>query len=537
KCEIKFQVCLFNARSVRNKSQELNQYVCDNNLDIFAITETWLSANADTASITDLVPNGYSIFHQPRPTRGGGVALIFKSSLGVTVQKPIKFTTFEYLHTIISVMNERLSVIVIYRPPSRDAETVSNFFSEFPSVLDKLACSGNRLLLLGDFNFHLQDLTDTNAVRFNDLLRAYSLCQHVSVPTHNRGNILDLVISRDCENLIHNVSVSNNLISDHFPVNFNLSIRKPPLQTKTLTFRNFKKLDKGCFINELQNANYFSISQLEDVNEKASAYNSIIVDVLDQILPLKSKTITIRPNNAWFTDELLELKKSKTKAEKTWYKTKLHVHKEIFKSKKNELNYKIKECKKSYFSNSIENSKNKQRELFKISKSLLDHTHGQTILPESDNQFELACKFSNYFSEKIQRIRSELKPTLLAGGENHNCDSQIPPTLCRFQTVSENDIKKLVKESSKTTCSLDPIPSKFIVDNLNVFSPVITDIINSAISENCVPDVFKHAIVFPLIKKPSLDINLERNYRPVSNLSFISKLLERCISKQLVSHI
>ncbi|KAK6171567.1 hypothetical protein SNE40_019724 [Patella caerulea] len=111
-----------------------------------------------TASITDLVPNGYSIFHQPRPTRGGGVALIFKSSLGVTVQKPTKFKTVEYLHTLISVKNERLSVIVIYRPPSRDAETISNFFTEFPSVLDKLACSSNKLHLLGDFNFHLQDL-------------------------------------------------------------------------------------------------------------------------------------------------------------------------------------------------------------------------------------------------------------------------------------------------------------------------------------------------------------------------------------------
>ncbi|KAK6171566.1 hypothetical protein SNE40_019723 [Patella caerulea] len=148
------------------------------------------------------------------------------------------------------------------------------------------------------------------------------------------------------------------------------------------------------------------IFQLESVNEKASAYNSIIVDVLYQILPLKSKTINIRQNNAWFTDELRELKKSKTKAEKTWYKTKLHVHKEIFKSKKNELCHKIKDCKKSYFSNRIENSQNKQRELFKISKSLLDHTHGQTILPESDDQFELACKFSNYFSENPFRIKT-----------------------------------------------------------------------------------------------------------------------------------
>ncbi|KAK6181820.1 hypothetical protein SNE40_009603 [Patella caerulea] len=65
-------------------------------------------------------------------------------------------------------------------------------------------------------------------------------------------------------------------------------------------------------------------------------------------------------------------------------------------------------------------------------------------------------------------------------------------------------LKEIVKESSKTTCSLDTIPSKFLVNNIDEFSPVITNIIHSAISENCFPDVFKHAIVFSFNQKAQL---------------------------------
>ena len=55
--------------------------------------------------------------------------------------------------------------------------------------------------------------------------------------------------------------------------------------------------------------------------------------------------------------------------------------------------------------------------------------------------------------------------------------------------------------------------------------------------EGCVPDAFKSAVVTPLIKKPNLPSNDLKNYRPVSGLSFISKLVERVVAKQLLEHI
>ena len=72
---------------------------------------------------------------------------------------------------------------------------------------------------------------------------------------------------------------------------------------------------------------------------------------------------------------------------------------------------------------------------------------------------------------------------------------------------------------------------------MDILLPSITKLVNCSLSEGLVPDGFKKAVVTPLIKKASLPVEDLKNYRPVSGLSFISKLVERVVAKQLVNHI
>ena len=65
----------------------------------------------------------------------------------------------------------------------------------------------------------------------------------------------------------------------------------------------------------------------------------------------------------------------------------------------------------------------------------------------------------------------------------------------------------------------------------------ITDIINASLCSGLFPDDFKHAHVNPLLKKTSLSKEDLNSYRPVSNLSFISKILEKVVASRLRSHI
>ena len=81
------------------------------------------------------------------------------------------------------------------------------------------------------------------------------------------------------------------------------------------------------------------------------------------------------------------------------------------------------------------------------------------------------------------------------------------------------------------------LPEKLFLECNDILLPHITDIFNQAISNGFFPSDFKDSVVIPLLKKPSLDCNILKNYRPVSNLSFVSKLLERIIFEQVISHL
>ena len=91
--------------------------------------------------------------------------------------------------------------------------------------------------------------------------------------------------------------------------------------------------------------------------------------------------------------------------------------------------------------------------------------------------------------------------------------------------------------SPKSTCLSDPVPSKLLPYCVDVIVPVVTHIVNLSISTGIFPNDLTSAFVKPLLKKPTLDSNDIKNYRPISNLSFLSKLIERVIANRLQSHL
>ena len=82
-------------------------------------------------------------------------------------------------------------------------------------------------------------------------------------------------------------------------------------------------------------------------------------------------------------------------------------------------------------------------------------------------------------------------------------------------------------------CPSDPIPTWLLKDCIDVLSPPILNIINKSIDSSQVPSVFKESIVTPLLKKPTLDPEALKNYRPVNNLPFVSKILEKIIAVRM----
>ena len=106
-----------------------------------------------------------------------------------------------------------------------------------------------------------------------------------------------------------------------------------------------------------------------------------------------------------------------------------------------------------------------------------------------------------------------------------------------FVPASANEVIKIIMQSKATTCDLDPIPTNVLKKVSSAIAPFATSLINKSLDEGYVPPSLKYANVIPLIKKESLDPDVLKNYRPVSNLPFLSKVLERVVAKRLVQYM
>ncbi|XP_077979629.1 uncharacterized protein LOC144434971 [Glandiceps talaboti] len=327
-------------------------------------------------------------------------------------------------------------------------------------------------------------------------------------------------------------------ISDHFPVHARIVFQKPPLLRRQIVYRHLKSLPVlNEFIEDLKLMPDLSIQQT-DVETVVMTFNSYLSNLLDKYAPLKSRTIVIRPNTKWYTTDINDAKKQRRHAEQKWRKTKLEVHHQIYIEESRKVGQLIRQSKKLYYTSLVEDNSNDQKALFKIFSTLSGSSKHNSSLPSHDSPQELAEQFSAYFIDKIADMRRNLNS--FDFGETQatfNITTNATSTFNEFQLFSPDHVHKIITKSLSKSCSIDPIPTSLFKKCITELVPILTEIINSSLQQGIVPDSFKSAVVTPLLKKSSLDcINL-KNYGPVSNLPFFSKILEKVVATQLNAYL
>ena len=139
--------------------------------------------------------------------------------------------------------------------------------------------------------------------------------------------------------------------------------------------------------------------------------------------------------------------------------------------------------------------------------------------------------------EKIQNIRRGLQTGQVHGVDQDVDASSVTTPLERFTRASDDEVKTLILNSPDKSCDLDPMPTwllKLCVDEL---LPVITAIVNASMDSSCVPRAFNCAQIRPLLQKPTLDPDILKHYRPVSNLLFIVNVLEKVVYTWIGRHL
>jgi hypothetical protein len=215
--------------------------------------------------------------------------------------------------------------------------------------------------------------------------------------------------------------------------------------------------------------------------------------------------------------------------ERKWKKSHSEEDWEAFCAQKVQVCQLITVAKTEYFSNKLSDASVK--EMYATINGLLNKP--TKILPVCDSNKELADKFLNIFTEKVEKIRANV-------GSVDACHTEpavpcIP--FCEFRSLTSDEIEKIIRRFPNKSCLLDTFPSWLVKDNLHILLPVISQIVNASLTAGIFPDLLKQSVVTPIFKKSTMDPEILKSYRPVANIKFLSKIIEKAASCQTTDHV
>ncbi|XP_072018453.1 uncharacterized protein [Amphiura filiformis] len=370
------------------------------------------------------------------------------------------------------------------------------------------------------------------------------------------GHTIDLVFTQSNDPIIKNCTTDDTLLSDHYldPIiddcistqysklsdhrGINLIIdtpKPPPIYIKSST-RNYKNIDRTLFDDDLTEFLSCPDSKNHDANDLLET-----MSLLDKHAPSVTKTRRVKHRMPYYNQDIHSARQIKHQAERKWRKFQLSADRQEYTKAKSYVKHLTDIAKQKYFKDKLNMCTTK--DVFRTINTLLNKT--SHVLPIHDSPSLLSNQLSNFFVSKIVKIRSNLDSNVttttsttinhVTFADNH-ADLH---TLSMLKPATEEEVRKFIGKSPSKTSRLYPIPTWFLKELLSNghLLTLITNIINSSLSTGTFPNAAKHAIIKPLLKKPSLNRNVLKNYRPVANLTFIGKIIEKIACSRLTDHM
>ena len=251
----------------------------------------------------------------------------------------------------------------------------------------------------------------------------------------------------------------------------------------------------------------------------------------DTLAPANQASSFLRTKQPWYDSEMKELKKAVRHHKRKWLKYRLESCWRAYRNVKNKYFGKHKYKKKTSIQQKIQDCKKDTKKVHRLVTHLTG-TKPRNPLPDDDsnNDEDLANSFADFFQSKIKNIHE-----MFVGIEAYNPETNSISKLCQFTPMTKSEVKTVIMSMKSKSCEIDPIPTHIFKQLLPLVIPIITKIVNLSLSKGEFCHTWKVAVVRPLLKKEGLDL-IKPNYRHVSNLTFISKVIEKGMLHQLKNH-
>jgi hypothetical protein len=355
---------------------------------------------------------------------------------------------------------------------------------------------------------------------------------------------------------VRDVSIEDG-ISDHFLVFFHIIHNEKVISAilPTARFRSLRKIDINSFCDDLftEIVNPFLSSFAMNIgpdhpfgapcdstslNSLISLINTRVLGVLDIHAPVKIRRSRRQHYLPWWTSNINCERKLLRKCESTWRQTKSPADRKSFVDAKASFHRLLNTASREYLRDRICGAGLDAKKLWRVLNSATGRVK-DTVLPDMFPPSVLVDKFNDYFLQKVRDIRHEIITCVTPQQSNHLFAAPPATPICvlsDFPAVSELEVSKLILNAKRTHCNLDPLPTWLLIKCLPTILPMLTTIVNLVLHYG-MSSCWKVAHVTPLLKKKSLDRNVFSNYRPVSNVPYLSKVVERAVVTRLRCHL
>ena len=437
---------------------------------------------------------------------------------------------------------------ICYRPPKD-----SMFYDELEEALISSGSTERETIIIGDLNTDVGDITVPTYKDYSKFSKCLGLTQIITEPTRvteKTATTIDLILVTDKKNISQSGVIKYGL-SDHYLIHCTRKkYREKFSGHKTIRGRSFKNYSEEKFRAELEKENWDKVIQANEVNEAWSTFKSKFSKIADSMAPSREVRVKQR-TNPWFDSSILELIRLRDMARVRWKKNKDQADFITFKKYRNQTRETIRQAKRDYYSNAIKENSSDTTKLWKILKNLgcggeTKNKGNEANIGLNNNgciEFDkrkVATIFNNYFSSVARDLVTKLPDrTNEYGGDfvtEYYEKLGVKASSFSLVKVTTEKVTKMLQELNvKKATGLDGISARLLRDAAVVIAPYATHIINLSLDQGKVPTDFKNARVTPIHKKGSKSD--PSNYRPVSILNVISKVVEKIVHDQIYDYM
>ena len=503
--------------------------------DIIVLTETWIVRDNDNSCNIE----GYHSYHTTREGgRGGGVSVFCRDNLN-TLHIPQGSTANNTIEScMVQVVNIEHKIIIlgIYRPHS---DLIQNFTDQLEMIITNNTNPNQSIILIGDFNINLLDLDNASIENFQTTLQSMHFIPTITKPTRfpppsapGVPTLLDHVWSNRLHD--HSSSILLSDITDHCPIIIHLYNFEDSNKKTKVSFRIHKQPYINNFLDEVAQVNWeYDVDACP--NTLMFNFNKIMNELYCRNFPLKTKYIgTKRLMKPWITPGIMKSIKTKSRYFKL-LKLGL-ITKQLNNNYRNKLTTIIRKSKLMFYNRAFENCKSNMKQTWSLIKNIVNNSDARKSIKkiivdeiEITSEPEMTEAFNEYFANVAINLDSNIphhpKPPT----------DYITGSVCHsifLNPIRSKECSNIIDSLKNTSNNNNTLPVRLFKLAKNLLLPPLCHIINRSIESGIFPDILKNANVTPVYKNG--DRHCLSNYRPISVLPFLSKILEKCIAVRLV---